>query len=134
MDTATLFLGAGQLVLTLAVGYLTYLLRREFKRSSLADLVSLLTELRDKNTKALATFFTLMSSEDFKNGDAELRAGLIDSSNRLRAIQAATTEALLHIVHQCDAEWGLAGRLHASFRSHLDALTDKDPKHLLSDH
>jgi hypothetical protein len=134
MEASTLLLASGQLVLTLAVGYMTYVMRREFKRSSLADLVNLLSELRDRNGKALATFFTLMSSEDFKKGDDELRAGLIDSVNRLRAIQAATTEALLHIVHECDTEWGLAGRLHGAFRSQIQASTSKETERLLATH
>lgn len=126
MDSTTVLLGAGQLILTGAVGYTTYLLRRDSKRSSLVSLVTLLSDLREKNGRVLADFFTLMSSDDFKRGDEQLRAGLIDSTNRLRAIQAAITEALLHALHDCDSEWGLAGRLHASFRSQLDPTGTKD--------
>jgi len=120
MDTTTLLLGTGQLVLTIAVGYFTYLLRRDSRRSSLVSLVTLLSDLREKNARVLADFFKLMCSDDFKQGDQELRAGLIDSTNRMRAIQAAVTEALLHALHDCDAEWKLAGRLHAAFRSQVD--------------
>jgi hypothetical protein len=126
MDSTTVLLGAGQLVLAGAVGYTTYLLRRDSKRSSLVSLVTLLSDLREKNGRVLADFFTLMSSEDFKNGDEQLRAGLIDSTNRLRAIQAAITEALLQALHDCDHEWSLAGRLHAAFRSQVDPSGDKD--------
>jgi hypothetical protein len=126
MDTTTVLLVAGQIVLAGAVGYTTYLLRRDSKRSSLVSLVTLLCDLREKNGRVLADFFTLMASKDFKQGDEQLRAGLIDSTNRLRAIQAATTEALLHALHDCDAEWGLAGRLHAAFRSQIDPTGDRD--------
>lgn len=126
MDITTAFLGAGQLILTGAVGYTTYLLRRDAKRSSLVSLVTLLSDLREKNGRVLADFFTLMSSDDFRQGDERLRAGLIDSTNRLRAIQASITEALLHALHDCDTEWGLAGRLHSAFRSQVDPAGDKD--------
>jgi hypothetical protein len=126
MDNTMVFLCLGQLFLTGAVGYTTYLLRRDSKRSSLVSLVTLLSELREKNGRVLADFFTLMSSDDFKQGDEQLRAGLIDSTNRLRAIQAAITEALLQALHDCDAEWGLAGRLHAAFRSQVDPTGNND--------
>jgi hypothetical protein len=132
MDTPTLFLGTGQLVLTLAVGYMTYVIRRDSKRSSLADLVTLLSDLREKNSKALTTSLTLMSSDEFRQGDEQLRDGLIDSTNRLRAVQAAITEALLHTVHECDTEWGLRGRLHAAFRSQVNVAADKDSDRVLT--
>jgi len=126
MDITTVLLGTGQLLLTCAVGYTTYLFRRDSNRSSLVSLVTLLSDLREKNGRVLADFFTLMSSDDFRQGDQQLRAGLIDSTQRLRAIQAATTEALLHALHDCDEEWGLAGRLHAAFRSQVDPAGEKD--------
>ena len=126
MDTTTLLLGTGQLVLTIAVAYITYLLRRDSRRSSLVSLVTLLSDLREKNARVLADFFKLMASDDFKAGDEELRAGLIDSTNRMRAIQAAVTEALLHALRDCDAEWKLAGRLHAAFRSQVDPGAGKE--------
>jgi hypothetical protein len=121
MDATTVLLGAGQLILAVAIGYIAWLVRRDSKRSSLVALVTVLNELRERNGKALASVLALMSSEDFKRGDEQLRAGIIDSSNRLRAIEATITEALLHTLHQCDAEWGFAGRLHAAFRSQLGA-------------
>ena len=132
MDTPLLLLGAGQLALTFAMGYIIHLMRRDSKRSSLVALVTVLNELREKNGKALAAFFTLMSSEDFKHGDEQLRAGLIDSASRLRAIQATVTEALLEALRRCDAEWRLAGRLHAAFRSQITAAADKDWEKLLT--
>ena len=132
MDKTTLLLGTGQLVLAFAIGYSTYLLRRDSKRSSLVALVTLLNDLREKNARVLADFFTLMSSEDFRRGDEHLRAGLIDSTNRLRAIQAAITEALLHALHDCDAEWGLAGRLHSAFRSQVDPPVSREWDRLLA--
>ena len=132
MDTSLLLLGAGQLALTFAIGYIIHLMRRDSKRSSLVALVTVLNELREKNGKALAAFFTLMSSEDFKHGDEQLRAGLIDSANRLRAIEATVTEALLEALRKCDAEWHLAGRLHAAFRSQIASTNDKDWERLLA--
>lgn len=134
MDTSTLLLGAGQLVLTMAVAYIAYLLRRDSKRSSLVALVKVLSELRERNSKALTAILTMMSSEDFKHGGEPLRAGLIDTTDRLRAIQAAITEALLHTLHQCDTEWGFAGRLHAAFRSQADADADKMLEKLITQH
>ncbi len=125
MDTATLLLGAGQVVLAVAVGYIAYLLRRDAKRSSLAALITVLGELREKNGKALAAVLALMASDDFRRGDQQLRSGLIDSSNHLRAIEAAVTEALLHTLRQCDAEWGFAGRLYAAFRSQAQPGAEK---------
>ena len=53
MNTSTLLLGAGQLALTLAVAYIAYLVRRDSKRSSLVALVKVLSELRERNGKAL---------------------------------------------------------------------------------
>ena len=67
MNTTILFLGAGQVILTLAVGYIAYLVRRDSKRSSLVTLVTLLSQLREKNSEALTTSYSLMSSEDFSN-------------------------------------------------------------------
>jgi hypothetical protein len=134
MDTATLLLGAGQLALTIAIGYITYLTRRDAKRSSLVALVTVLNELREKNGKALAASFTLMSSDDFKHGDEQLRTGLIDSTNRLRAIQSTVTEALLDALRKCDNEWGLAGRLHNVFRSQSSSLDAKEWERLATQH
>ncbi len=125
MNTSTVLLGAGQLALTVAIAYIAYLVRRDSKRSSLVALVKVLSELRERNGRALTAILNMMSSEDFKRGDEPLRAGLIDSTNRLRAIQAAITEALLHTLHQCDTEWGFAGRLHAAFRSQVELDADK---------
>ena len=132
METTTVLLGSGQLVLTLAVVYTMYLLRRGARRSSLVALVELLNDLREKNGRVLAEFFALMASEDFKKGDAELRSGLIDSTNRLRAIQAAITEALLQALRECHREWSLAGRLHAAFRSQVSPGGDKQLERFLA--
>ncbi|HWW00509.1 MAG TPA: hypothetical protein VNZ64_12490 [Candidatus Acidoferrum sp.] len=126
MDATTLLLAAGQLLLAVAIGYIACVVRREAKRSSLVALVTVLNELYERNRKALATVYTLMSSADFKHGDDQLRAGVIDSGDRLRAIQAAITEALLYTLHQCDSEWGFAGRLHEAFRSQLRPGVEKD--------
>jgi hypothetical protein len=134
MDTSLILLGTGQLALTLAVGYIAYLTRRESRRSSLVALVSVLNELRERNGKSLASFLSLMSSDDFKRGDEQLRAGLIDTTNRLRAVQATITEALLDTLRKCDSEWGLAGRLHTAFRSQIAPETDKDLQKLLLQH
>ena len=57
MDAATLFLGAGQLVLAVVLCNLLYLVRRDARRSSLASLLNVLNELREKNAKALQTVF-----------------------------------------------------------------------------
>jgi hypothetical protein len=97
-------------------------------------LVSVLNELRERNGKSLASFLSLMSSDDFKRGDEQLRAGLIDTTNRLRAVQATITEALLDTLRKCDSEWGLAGRLHTAFRSQIAPETDKDLQKLLLQH
>jgi hypothetical protein len=134
MDTTTLLLGAGQLLLAVAIGCIAWMVRRDSKRSSLVALVSVLNELRERNGKSLAAVLNLMSSDDFKRGDSQLRAGIIDCSNRLRAIQATVTEALLHTLHQCDAEWGFAGRLHEAFRSQLSPGGGKDWEKLLAQH
>ncbi len=134
MDTSTLLLGAGQLVLTMAVAYIAYVVRRDSKRSSLVALVKVLSELRERNGKALTAILAMMSTEDFKRGGEPLRAGLIDTTDRLRAIQAAITEALLHTLHQCDTEWGFAGRLHEAFRSQADADADKMLEKLITQH
>jgi len=134
MDTATLLLVAGQLALTIAIGYITYLTRRDAKRSSLVALVTVLNELREKNGKALAAFYALMNSDDFKHGDEQLRAGLIDSTNRLRAIQGTVTEALLDALRKCDNEWGLAGRLHTVFRSQAGSIDGKEWERLAAQH
>ena len=134
MDTSTLLLGAGQLVLTVALACIAYMVRRDAKRSSLVALVKVLSELRERNSKTLNSILAVMSSEDFKRGDERLHAGLTDSLDRLRAIQAAITEALLHSLHQCDTEWGFSGRLHAAFRSQADADADKVLEKLIAQH
>jgi len=134
MDTSTILLGTGQVVLTLAVGYITYALRRDSRRSSLVALITVLNELREKNGKSLASFLALMASDDFKSGDEQLRAGVIDTINRLRAIQATVTEALLDTLRKCDNEWALAGRLHAAFRSQIADATAKDWEKLPLEH
>jgi hypothetical protein len=121
MDAATLLLGTGQLALGMVLCYLLYLLRRDARRSSLVALVGVLNELREKNSKRLAAVFALMSSEAFQRSDEQVRSALIDSTNRLRAIQDAITEALLQTVRQCDSEWRLADRLHAAVRSQIDS-------------
>ncbi len=129
METSTILLGTGQLALTLAVGYIAHLLQRDSKRSSLVALVTLLNNMLDKNGKSLAAMFSLMSSNDFKTGDQMLRSGLIDATNRLQAIHTAVTEALLQTLHECDSEWGLAGRLHGAVRAQVDPAvpaTEKD--------
>jgi hypothetical protein len=120
MDAATLFLGAGQLALGGILCYLLYLLRRDARRSSLVAIVAVLNDLREKNAKALMAVFALTSSQDYQRSDEPARAALIDSTNRLRAIQDSVTEALLQTIRQCDAEWRLAGRLHAAVRAQLD--------------
>jgi hypothetical protein len=120
MDAATLLLGAGQLALGGALCCLLYLLRRDSRRSSLVAIIAVLNDLREKNTKALATLFALMTSQAYQRSDEQVRASLIDSANRLRAIQDAITEALLQTLRQCDSEWRLAGRLHAAVRSQID--------------
>ena len=120
MDAATLLLGAGQLALGGILCYLLFLLRRDARRSSLVAIVAVLNDLREKNAKALIAVFALMSSQDYQRSDEPVRAALIDSTNRLRAIQDALTEALLQILRQCDTEWGLAGRLHGAVRAQID--------------
>ncbi len=117
MDSTTVLLGTGQLLLAMAVGYVAWLGRRDARRSSLAALVTVLNELRKRNDAALADLSSRMTSHDFAQSNDELRAGLIDGGNRLRAIEAEITEALLHTLRQCDAEWGFAGRLHEAFRA-----------------
>ena len=119
MDTSTVILGIGQLVLTVTVAYIAWLVRRDARRSSLVSLVTVLNELRERNNKALTASLNSLASGDFK-GDERLRAGVVDSINRLRAIQDAITEAQLHTLHQCDNEWGFAGRLHAALRSQIN--------------
>ncbi len=126
MDATTLLLGAGQLLLAIAIGYIAWVVRRESKRSSLVALVTVLNQLYERNSKSLASVLTLMSSTAFKLGDEQLRAGIIESGDRLRAIQTAITEALLYTLHQCDLEWGFAGRLHEAFRLQLGPAGDKD--------
>ena len=126
MNAATFLLATGQLLLAVAIGYIAWVVRREAKRSSLVALVTVLNELYERNRKSLAAVYALMSSADFKQGDEQVRAGVVDSGDRLRAIQAAITEALLYTLHQCDAEWGFAGRLHEAFRSQLGSGLDKD--------
>jgi hypothetical protein len=117
MDSTTILLGAGQLVLALAIGYVAWLARRDARRSSLAALITVLSELRNRNNSALADLSTRIASEDFKRGDDATRAGILDGTNRLRAIEAEIAEALFLTLRQCDAEWGLAGRLHEAFRA-----------------
>lgn len=126
MDATTLLLATGQLLLAITIGYIAWVVRREAKRSSLVALVTVLNELYERNRKSLSAVYTLMTSTDFKEGDEQLRADVIDSGDRLRAIQAAITEALLYTLHQCDSEWGFAGRLHEAFRSQLGSGLDKD--------
>lgn len=125
MDSAWLFLGSGQLVLALALAYFLHLFRRDARRAALVALVAILNELRDRNIKALLAALALMASEDFQRSDGEVRAGLVDCLNRLRAIHAALTEALLQSLHDCDTEWHLAGRLHGALRSQLDDTADR---------
>jgi hypothetical protein len=120
MHADMLLLGTGQLALAVGVCYLLYLLRRDARRSSLVNLLTVLNDLREKNAKALAAVFALTSSEAFKSSDDQVRDNLLDSTNRLRAIQDAVTEALLQTLRQCDSEWRLAGRLHSAIRSQLD--------------
>ena len=121
MDDATLLLGAGQLVLAVVLCNLLYLVRRDARRASLASLLNVLNELREKNAKALQTVFALISSDGFRDWDERARTGLLDGAQRLRAIQDATTEALLLTLRQCDSEWRLAGRLHSALRAQFDA-------------
>jgi len=134
MDTSTVILGIGQLVLTVAVAYIAWLVRRDARRSSLVSLVTVLNELRERNNRALAASLSSLSSGDFKQGDEQLRAGVVDSINRLRAIQDAITEAQLHTLHQCDNEWGFAGRLHSALRSQLNFSADSDRENRLAHH
>jgi len=134
MDSTTLLLGAGQLMLAVAVGYIAWVVRRDSRRASLVALVTVLNELRERNNKALAAVLARISSEDFKQCNEQLRAGIIDSGTRLRAVQATIAEAMLHTLHQCDAEWGFAGRLHEAFRSHIDSDEAKDEEKLLAQH
>ena len=94
MDATTLLLGAGQLLLAIAIGYIAWVVRRESKRSSLVALVTVLNQLYERNSKSLTSVLTLMASMDFKLGDEELRAGIIESGDRLRAIQTAITSAV----------------------------------------
>jgi len=108
--------------------------RRDSKRSSLVGLVTVLNELRERNNRSLAAVLTLISSDDFKSGDDQFRSGIIDSRDRLCAVHAAVTEALLHTLHECDAEWGFAGRLHAAFRSQIHSDPDKDCDKFLAQH
>ncbi|HWX20127.1 MAG TPA: hypothetical protein VN578_09510 [Candidatus Binatia bacterium] len=125
MDAATLLFGAGQLALVGVLCSLLYHLRRDTLRSSLAALLTVLIDLREKNTKALQTVFGLIASDAFQRWDEQVRSGLLDSARRLRAIQDATTEALLQTLRQCDSEWRLAGRLHSALRSQLDPGADR---------
>jgi hypothetical protein len=134
MSMTTLLLGAGQCVLAVAVGCIAWQGKRESRRSSLVALVTVLNELRERNNESLAAILRLMSSEDFKLGDPQLRAGILDSGNRLRAIHAAVTEALLHTLRECDHEWGFAGRLHAAFRSQLTGNGGTDWRKLMAEY
>lgn len=120
MDSATLWLAAGQLILALAVGYIAWQVRRDCRRASLVALVSVLNELRERNNKNLAAVLARISSEDFKQCDERLRAGILDDGTRLRAVEATLAEAMLYTLHRCDSEWGFAGRLHEAFRSQID--------------
>ncbi len=126
MDASTLLLGAGQVLLAIAIGYIAWLMRRESKRSSLVALVTILNQLYERNNQSLSSVLTLMSSTDFQRGDERFRAGIIESGDRLRAIQAAITESLLFTLHQCDTEWGFAGRLHETFRAQLGPSGQKE--------
>ena len=117
---ATLLLGAGQLALGGVLCYLLYLLRRDARRSSLVRIIGVLNEIREKNTKGLSVVLALMATEAFQRSDEPVRAALIDSTNRLRAVQDAITEALLQTVRQCDSEWRLDGRLHEVIRFQID--------------
>ena len=132
METSTLLLGAGQLVLAVAIGYIAWMVRRDSRRASLVALVTVLNELRERNNKALAAVVTQMSSDDFQQRSEQSRAGIIESGTRLRAVQATIAEAMLHTLHQCDTEWGFAGRLHEAFRSQIDADGNKDEEKLLA--
>jgi hypothetical protein len=124
MNSTTVLLAAGQLMLAVAIGYIAWLGRRDARRSSLAALVTVLNELRNRNGAAVSEMLSRMESEDFKRGDDQMRSGLIDSGNRLRAIESEIAEALLCTLRQCDAEWGFAGRLHEAFRA--EASFEKD--------
>ena len=126
MDSTTLLLGAGQLLLAVAVGYIAWVVRRDSRRASLVALVTVLNELRERNNKALAAVVARISSEDFKQASEQFRAGLLESGTRLRAVQATISEAMLHTLHQCDSEWGFAGRLHDAFRCQIDSDEEKD--------
>jgi hypothetical protein len=125
MLTGLVILGAGQLFLTIAVAYIAWLSRRDARRSSLVSLITVLSELRERNSRGLAVILNLMSTEEFKQGDENVRAGVIDSLERVRAVHEALNEALLHTIHECDAEWGFAGRLHAASKSHLQPGAEK---------
>jgi hypothetical protein len=124
MDSTTVLLGAGQLILAMAVGYVAWLARRDARRSSLSALITLLSDLRNRNDFAIADLSNQMASDDFRRSSAEIRAGMIDSDHRLHAIEAEITEAMLHTLRQCDKEWGFAGRLHEAFRA--EASFEKD--------
>ena len=134
MDAATLFLGAGQLALGGVLCYVLFLLRRDARRSSLVAIITVLNDLREKNTKALNAVFALMSSQDYQRSDELARAALLDSTYRLRAIQDAITEALLQTLRQCDSEWRLAGRLHAAVRAQLDQGAEKHSDRFTAQH
>jgi len=125
MHAATLLIGAAQMALLGVVCYLLFLLHRDSRRASLVALITVLNDLREKNAHALTAVLTLMASDSFRLSDEAVRAGLLDSAKRLRAIQDAITEALLQTLRQCDADWKLSGRLHAALRSQLDPGTDR---------
>jgi len=91
-----------------------------------------LSELRERNNLALSELSNRVTSDNFKRGDDVSRAGLIDSGNRLRAIEAEITEAMLHMLRKCDAEWGFAGRLHEAFRA--EANFERDWQQRLAQH
>ncbi len=119
MDTTTLLLGAGQLVLALAIGYIAWQVRHDSRRASLVSLMTVLNQLREGNSQSLREAFAAMSTPEFKEGDERYRAAMIDACERLRAVQAAINEGLVHTLQKCDAEWGFGDRLHAAFRAQI---------------
>ena len=128
MDTTTILLGAGQLVLAAAIGYIAWQVRRDSRRASLVSLVTVLNQLREGNGRSLSAIFELMASPDFKEGSSEYRAGVIDTCERMRAIQAAVNEGLVHTLQKCDEEWGFGDRLHSAFRAQIVSGAVRKPE------
>ena len=121
------------MLLALAIGYIAWQVRHDSRRASLVSLMSVLNQLREGNSHSLTEMFAVMSSPAFKQADAEYRRGVIDACERLRAIQAAINEGLIHTLQKCDQEWGFGDRLHAAFRAQITAALPAKSRELVAE-